>query len=350
MTVMLFSFVFSFVLHAVLAAVLKLAWPCKTLAPVQGSGLERVEALQKHFESNCKPLPVPWTVVGMLAYPVVAFLPLLLDKGWNQIQMNETGVLFHVVGMILTFAVFAVVYIAPYGIHFFFCLLFYKTTNGTGEAGNKLAQYVFHHQWEKEKREEAEKKEQDRLRGDKLYRQATAEGRMDEELIAEAAGLGSSPACLYMGRRLLEAWYEGQYTTSYTKTELEEMAELGWDYFLTAGTGEIPPESEGEAELGYLVFKEAKERLNMSMYEWSEILKQLRRLKTSGKLPKRYEDIYDFAVEKAVDRIDMIAEYQRWSGVHTSDSGGGPSSCSTMHDDLDAVERSLGGPGWSDGV
>lgn len=333
----------SFVVHAVPAAVLKRVWPCEPSPPVRGGKLDKAEALEKRFEANCKSFSLCWTTLSIIAYPIII---LVLDRA--EVQAGVQGCIY----AIILFVIFALIYAVPYVVYTIACLILYKTyngTNGTGEPGRKLSVYVNSLRWEQEQQEEAKRRERDRLQGDALYRRATIGGAMDETLIAQAAELGSSPACLYMGRRLLEAWYEGQYTTSYTKTELEEMAELGWDYFLTAGTGEIPPESEGEAELGYLVFREAKERLNMSMYEWEEILKQLRRLKTSGKLPKRYEDIYDFAVEKAVDRIDMIAEHQRWSGIHTSDAGG-PSSCGTMHDDLDAVERSLGGPGWSDGV
>lgn len=109
---------------------------------------------------------------------------------------------------------------------------------------------------QEEERVQAEKErrriiavERKRLQGDELYRKAIAGDRIDEGLVWQAADLGCRPACLYLGRQMMEAWSAGPYT----KEEKVDIAEVAKEFFRTASFEEDFEESKTEAKFGYLI-------------------------------------------------------------------------------------------------
>ena len=187
------------------------------------------------------------------------------------------------------------------------CRISYKTLNGAPDLLKALKRYVLDLEIKDERdrtaRQAAEEAERKRQRGDALYRQATSGNAVDEDLIAEAADLGSRPAGLYMGRKVMEAWTEGQKAKIYTQAELDELAKAGKDYFLAAGPAEDYPEPvQTEVRLGYLVFDAVTEDVDHST------LRLLRDLRRSGKLSRSQERICDGAISTAVNTLDDRAE------------------------------------------
>lgn len=147
-------------------------------------------------------------------------------------------------------------------------------------------------------RKKKEAEERNRKEGDELYRQATAEDNVDEGLIRRAADLGCRPACLYIGRQMMEEWATG----AYTKREKADIAEKAKEYFYIASSEEDSMEAKTEARFGYLFFKVVTESGNDS--KWKEVLSQLRDIQKSGMLPENYNETCVLLIQNVVNLVD----------------------------------------------
>lgn len=147
-------------------------------------------------------------------------------------------------------------------------------------------------------RKKKEAEERNRKEGDELYCQATAEDNVDEGLIRRAADLGCRPACLYIGRQMMEEWATG----AYTKREKADIAEKAKEYFHIASFEEDSMEAKTEARFGYLFFKVVTESGNDS--KWKEVLSQLRDIQKSGMLPENYNETCVLLIENVVNLVD----------------------------------------------
>lgn len=333
-------------------------------APTEGSDLERAKALLERAKAACSGIPEPlvsW--LGIIVPPLILLVIVAVSEGAKFI--DQYGVIFGGIILLIALAIMIVLFMLPFCAYVALCFMLYRTHHGVPGLPKALEEYVRRLQIKEEiergKREAAEEAERNRLRGDALYRQATSGGAADEKLIAEAAGLGSRPAGLYMGRKMMRAWTAGKKARIYTQAEMEEIARDGKAYFLTAGlTEDYPEPTKTEVRLGYYVFKAASEDVDHST------LRSLRGLKNSGKLSRVQEDICDDAIRTAVDVLDYRAERDalreeaRKSALTpsldavaariraNSDSSSSP-SWNTIHDDLDALSRNLPDDGsWRD--
>ncbi len=152
-----------------------------------------------------------------------------------------------------------------------------------------------------EKRRRMEEAEQNRKRGDEIYRQAVATDEVDEHLMQQAADLGSRPACLYLGRQMYEAFA----SDAYTKAEKKSIAEKAIRYFRTASLEEDSAEARTEAKFGYLSFQCMTESGDYD--KWSDMLSQLREIQKSGQLPERYQEPFATLISLVVEMVDQTA-------------------------------------------
>lgn len=333
-------------------------------APTEGGDLERAKALLERAKAVSGDISEPlifW--LGIIVPPLIILVVIAVSEGSKLIEKD--GLIFGGILLLVGLAIMGAFFIFLIFAYVFLCFMLYRARAGVPGLQRALEEYVRKLQTEetreREKREAAEETERNRLRGDALYRQATSGGAADEKLIAEAAGLGSRPAGLYMGRKMMRAWTAGKKARIYTQAEMEEIARDGMAYFLTAGlTEDYPEPTKTEVRLGYYVFKAASEDVDHST------LRSLRGLKDSGKLSRVQEDICDDAIRTAVDVLDYRAERDalreeaRKSALTpsldavaariraNSDSSSSP-SWNTIHDDLDSLSRNLPDDGsWRD--
>lgn len=341
----------SFLIFLLAATVARIAHRDKLSATsMKGSDLERAEALLKRAKAVCNGIPKSLLSNIGLVLPIIFFLCVTIWIGFEMV--GEHGITFDVIVLPLSFCILIAIATIPYKCYSGLCRMSYKTLNGEPGLLGVLEAYVRELQFAEERdlktRLQAEEAEQNRLRGDKLYRQASSSRPVDEKLMVEAADLGSRPACLYMGQKIMRAWTAGRKARIYTQDEMEKMAKAGRDYFLTAGLAEDYPEPlQREVQLGGLVFSAVTEHVDHS------ILRSLRELRSSGKLSKEQEYICDDAIRTAVDELDHRAEQAalqeeaRKAVLRPSlesviarmeaASGSSSSSWDTMNDDLDII-------------
>ena len=196
-------------------------------------------------------------------------------------------------------------------------------------------------------RKEAERIEQLRIEGDKLYRQATAGGKADEALIEKAAQMGSRPACLYMGRKKMQEWSSG----AYTREEKEDIAEEAKKYFEVARVEQATEAEKTEARFGYLTFQVLTESGKAD--KWKGVLAELRGIQRSGQLPKNYDDSCEWLIGVVIQLIDDAPQPTYSTSSTTYSTTSYPSYGSDLpsypltyadHDDLDAVQRAIDNP------
>lgn len=340
----------AFLVYLLAAGAARLAHRGKSpAAPTKGSDLERGKALLERANGVCGRIPkspVSW-LGAVLPLTILAFV--VVSEGAKLIKQNG---LLSVIVLPLALAIFAALLALPYQVYVSLCRISYKTLNGAPGLQRALEKYVrdleIKDKRELAARQAAEEAERKRLQGDVLYRRATSGDAVDEDLIAEAADLGSRPAGLYMGRKVMEAWTAGQRAKIYTQAELDELAKAGKDYFLTAGPAmDYPEPVQTEVRLGYLVFEAVTEDVDQST------LRVLRDLRSSGKLSRSQERICDGAISTAVDALDHRAEWEALqeamrksalmpslesvtARLEAAESGFSP-SWDAMNDDLDII-------------
>lgn len=346
----------TFMVHLLAATAARLLHQgSKPPVPAEGNDLERAKALLYRAKAVSSPIPEPLVSrFAIFAVPLIFLVVAAVSEGSKFIE--QYGIIFGGIIVVVAFAIGSEIIVwFPYRGYLKLCSRLYHARDGVPGLLKALEEYVRRLQFEEEKeladREFVEKMERNRLRGDALYRQATSGGTMDETLVAEAADLGSRPAALYMGRKMMKAWIAGKRDRVYTQAELEKIAKDGETYFSTAGPSKDYPEPvQTEVWLGFLVFRAATEDVSQNT------LCCLRNLRGSGKLSKSQEYICDDAIHTAVDVLDYRAERDalreeaRKSALTPSidaivarmrASSDSSSSWNTIDDDLDALSKNL---------
>lgn len=335
----------SFLVFLLAATAARIAHRDKVAAPTKGSDLERAEALLKRAEAVCNGIPKSLLSYVGLGLSFILFLFFIIWAWFDTI--GKDGIIVGGIFGALAFLIIIGIVMFLYGCYSALCRISYKTLDGEPGLLQALESYVRDFQTD-------ERIEQDRLRGDKLYIQATSSHPVDEKLMAEAAKLRNRYACLYMGRKMMREWTAGRIDGIYTQGEMEQMAMAGRDYFLFLKVGEDYSEPlRNEVELGWLVFNAVTEYVNDS------ILRSLRELRRSEKLSKDQEYICDDAIRIAVNKLDgraavlkpsLESVIARMEAMEAASGSSSSSSWNTMNDDLDIImdSRLLGDDSWRD--
>lgn len=345
--------IISVAVHLLTVLAVKLTYSAAPDAPLEGSDAERAVALYTRCEKAGYSL-LDWderiqTYIPLsVTYAVLLYLVLAKDI------LEDTYQYFFPV---IIAAIFFLIYAMP---NYVLGVLLHRIRHDS-DLENDLRVYSELCKKQEQERAEEERRrimaeenrrlieieEQKRQRGDELYRQATAGGAADEALVRRAADLHSRPACLYMGRRLLEKWSTG----SYTKAEKLKIAKEARGYFSTASLEEDSVDAKTEARFGYLMCQTLTESGSES--KWSAVLSELREIQKSGKLPEQYNEACATLIDSVVDMIDTLAE-ERASRVYTgtvststwSTSDTGSSSSYTdrykLYAELDAMDDIIG--------
>lgn len=347
----------AFIVHLLAATVARLIHQgSKSHVPTEGSDLERAKALLYRAKAVSGPIQESLvSLLGIFAVPLILIVVAAVSEGAKFIE--QYGIIFGGIILIVVLAICIAFIMFLHSAYLELCFTLYRAHHGVPNLPKAIDEYVRMLQIDEEielaKRETAEKAEQNRLRGDALYRQATSGGTVNEKLVAEAADLGSRPAALYMGRKMMKAWTTGKRDRIYTQTELERIAKDGKKYFRIAGpAGNYPEPIQTEVRLGYLVFDAATEDVSQST------LRSLRELRGSGKLTRSQEYICDDAIHTAVDVLDYRAERDALreemrksaltpsmdavvARMRASSDSSSSSSWNTINDDLDALSKNL---------
>lgn len=296
--------------HLLTALAVGLACSETSPVPMEGSESQQAAALCKRCAAAGTRLPDRKSSVCILIslfYALILLLPTLLDRNEMTAALAETGLVKLIASVSFMIALLALIYGVPYAVFLWVSGLFYRVRRKS-QWEDALDAYAKQCkiQEEEQARAEAERKsreeaEQNRREGDALYRRAIANQTVDEELMWQAAELGSRPACLYLGRQMMEAWSTG----SFTKEEKADIAEVAKNYFHTASLEEDFKESRIEAQFGYLMFQVLTE--SGSAAKWQGVLSQLREVRDSGLLPERFHETCIMLVRTVVDLIDASA-------------------------------------------
>ena len=180
-------------------------------------------------------------------------------------------------------------------------------------------------------KEQEQKRISDLKEGEELYRRATMGRTIDERLMDQAAEKGDPQARLYMGKQILKR----VESRGYTNREIKELCEKAQRYLMGLGNTDA-----------YFLYSVAQLRGEWHDEEgWTTILRRVRGIKKM-KLSREYRDMYDDVVEQLVDKANYArsAATPSISDVVRRLEGGGSgsySSSSSMHDDLDAVQRAM---------
>lgn len=307
---MLSAVLISAAVHLLTALAVGLACSEPSPVPMEGSESEQAAALCKRCAAAGTRLPDRKKSVCILisfVYALILLIPTLLDRDEMTGALAETGPVELIASLSFMAVLLALIYAVPYAVFLWLSGLFYQVRRKI-EWEDALDAYARLCKTREEEREhaEAERKsreeaEQNRREGDTLYRRAIANRTVDEELMWQAAELGSRPACLYLGRQMMEAWSTG----SFTKEEKADIAEVAKNYFYTASLEEDFMESKIEAQFGYLMFQVLTESGSAS--KWQGVLSQLRDVRDSGLLPERFHETCTMLVRTVVDMIDASA-------------------------------------------
>lgn len=298
--------------NLVFGALTRLIWlpPARKFVPTQGSPLDRAKVLiQRYLAAEQPSIKTRYLNLTLSVLCSAVLLLSSLSGRFPQVLGNTEELFRLIVLFLVSMLLFLLLYLLYWGL----CHLFSSRIGSDAALKGALESYI--NQGGQKEQPEAEIKrpqeEQRRLEGDELYRQAIAGKPIDEDLIAEAAEMGCRPACLYMGRQLLEAWSAGTYTAD----EKQELAEAGKEYFRIAALEENFPASQAEAELGYLTFVSATECGDSA--KWREILDKLRSIQSSGLLPEHSAVPCDQLIRTIVD---MTGEVPAGQTAHDTNS------------------------------
>ncbi len=162
---------------------------------------------------------------------------------------------------------------------------------------------------EKEKQEEEIKRQQeklvkDQLDGQKMYEEAIASDPVNEELMKDAARLGSVSACYYLGKKLLSDWASDMYTAE----EKEEIAEDAAKYFDVARQIATLGKLDIKTECQFLWLFSRTQYESNTKAQWQQILNDLRAVQNAGDLPEEYSDTLELTIKSVIKNIDRLSE------------------------------------------
>ena len=285
--------------HFLAALAVKWIYAGKASAPLKGSNVEQAEELHRRCKAAGDKLSFDWdwsefcvltsafvATVNVVILFLIVMCELMYE--WFSVEAEVVGA-ETIIGGLLVCGMFWI----GYFILCYICCIclwpasFFYRIQTDRELEAALETYVREcRKLEEEEKEYRHKKEveQNRRRGDEIYRQAIAGDEVDNALVRQAADLGCRPACLRLGRELMEAWSTG----SYTMAEKDNIAMEAKGYFHTASQEEDSVEAKTEAMFGYLMFQVLTESGDVG--KWRNVLNQLRRIQQSGALPKMWND------------------------------------------------------------
>ncbi|MBR6270611.1 MAG: hypothetical protein IKR26_00425 [Lachnospiraceae bacterium] len=151
------------------------------------------------------------------------------------------------------------------------------------------------------------KKDNKRL-GKEIFEEEIKKDKPNREKIEQAADLGCPEACVYCGEVLLYA--EGDYTNE-EKTDLLLKAK---DFFKRAiNVGFV------DGDFYYLYVKSKTEKFTKA--EWKEMLNSFRKMKESGLLGEKAEELCDIRIKSCIETIDWIQEQEENESRNKTSSG-----------------------------
>ncbi len=139
------------------------------------------------------------------------------------------------------------------------------------------------------------------------YNQLLSEGITDLNKIKKLADDGSPSACFYMGKSLYQKWLKEVLT----KAEKEELAKKTEKYLET-------PANQGNIEAKFLLLNVRTYTYSHNLEKWENILKELREIKQSEKLPEEYNNSYDSLIKAVIDVIDGFNKKSGSSSSYSS--------------------------------
>ncbi len=327
------SVIFLFlIVYLVTAMIVGTVYAGKSLVPLEGSDMEKSEKLYDRYrsvwpsvymnligafqEESFRPAAICAIIFcGYFVIEIVRNIPYEISNGmFDSTDLWE--LLFAMFVVCIIGVVFFFIYAALYSICLCVSLLFYNYPRRNVELGNALHCYFAFNSYidfckkEEQRLLQAEGvkiTEQDRRRGDELYRQATAHSKQDEDLIQQAADFGCRPACRYMAWQMFEKYFSG----SYTWEKKEDIAKMGMAYFNTAFLEEGSLESKAAADFGYQVLRYEAENLRWDFTKGEEMISHLRTLQDSELLSERLQKNCSDMISTIQKDVDRDREYYR---------------------------------------
>ncbi len=161
-------------------------------------------------------------------------------------------------------------------------------------------------QKEAEQQEEIKKQQEklieDQLKGQKMYEEAIASDPVNEELMKQAAKLGSVSACYYLGKNLLSDWLSDMYTAE----EKEQIAEDAAKYFDVARQMAALAKLDIKTECEFLWLFSRLQYERNTKTAWKQMLQDFRSIQKSGKLSEEYTDTLNSAIKTVINTIDTL--------------------------------------------
>ncbi len=142
----------------------------------------------------------------------------------------------------------------------------------------------------------------DMLGGEKMYEEAIASNPVNEELMKQAAKLGSVSACYYLGKNLLSDWLSDMYTAE----EKEEIAENAAKYFDVARQIATLGKLDIKTECQFLWLFSRLQYESNTKSQWKQMLSDLRDVQKTGNLPEEYSGTLELAIKSVVNNIDRF--------------------------------------------
>lgn len=331
--------------NLVINVVVQLVRPKVKFIPLDGNGATQAAALYRRCLAVADLPSRKWyfNIISGVVYGIMIAVE-GMQEDLAELGTLSTGyVLLSLFAMLLVIFLFMIPYLLYRGLSGLIIFVLYSTSRKFHQYDSmKCALREYADQCKKQEEEKAkaeqarikaEKAERDRLRGKELCRQAIDGNKVNENLLVQAAELGYQPACLFMGRRLMDKWDTG----TYTRKEKLELAEAAKRYFYTVFLGTDIPEQRIEGEFGYQLFTviimdETGASEKASPSEWLEIQSSLRNVRLSRMLAKKYEDRYIWLMDYVEYMLDE-AEKKRNTVVLDSDM------CNRIRSRADSIMR-----------
>ncbi len=153
-----------------------------------------------------------------------------------------------------------------------------------------------------EEKRKQEKVMQDMIDGEKLYNEIIASDPVNEELMKEAAKLGSVSACYYLGKKLLLEWLSDMYTAE----EKKQIAKDAANYFDAARLIATMGNLDNKTECEFLWLYSRLQYESNTKGDWKEMLNAFRVIQKSGELNEEYSETLELAIKTVVSTIDSI--------------------------------------------
>ena len=291
------------------------------------SGLDGAKAIEKaisNFKKERKHYDITWDLpeiwVYNLIFSIIFLLPMLI-----QLYFLSNNIINLVFGAILFGGLGGLILLLPIAglkaISNFLCnrTCVFLTNSKEKEYTsliNILSDYINNTENEikakretKQKQEEAKRQKQkqekimqDVIDGEKMYEEAIATEPVNQELIKDAAKLGSVSACYYLGKSLLSEWASDMYTSE----EKEKLAEDAAKYFDVTRQLAAFGNLDNKTECEFLWLFSRLQYESNGKTEWQEMLNAFRNIQKSGDLSEEYSETLELAIKTVVSIIDRI--------------------------------------------